>query len=326
MPVHEFDERVAKVSGSFLVCEEIAVLQVNVGLRCNQRCLHCHLTASPSREEIMEWPIMERVIEVRRAIRCGRVDITGGAPELNPELARFIEALRKDDAAVQVRTNLSALLEPEAAGLAEFFRSWGVGLVASMPCYLEENVDAQRGAGTYEKSIAALKLLNGLGYGRDALLPLSLVYNPGGPFLPPPQAELEETYRDELGRRFGITFTHLIAITNMPVGRFLTELRAERKEADYRELLRRSFNPAAVRSLMCRHQLCVAWDGTLYDCDFNIARGLPVDHGAPDSLARFDFDLLARRRIVTADHCFGCTAGSGSSCGGQLADGACAES
>jgi radical SAM/Cys-rich protein len=202
--------------------------------------------------------------------------------------------------------------------MPELFREHQIWIVASMPCYLEENVCAQRGKGAYERSIAVIKRLNALGYGSNSELPLNLVYNPGGPFLPPLQSVLEEDYRRELGRRFGITFTHLLTITNMPLGRFRTELIRKKEEGNYLKLLRKSFNLQTVTGLMCRHQLSVDWNGTLYDCDFNLSLGLPVNHGAPDHIQSFRLKDLWKRRIVTGEHCFACTAGSGSSCGGAL--------
>jgi radical SAM/Cys-rich protein len=214
--------------------------------------------------------------------------------------------------------NLTVLLEPGMEEIPELFRDHKIRLVASMPCYLEENVCAQRGKGAYEKSIEAIKRLNALGYGSNPDLPLNLVYNPAGAFLPPSQSALEEDYRRELGNRFGITFTRLLTITNMPLGRFRMQLHHQKQEGNYIELLRKSFNPQTVEGLMCRHQLSVGWEGTLYDCDFNLALRLPVDHGAPDHIISFDLIDLTKRRIVTGDHCFGCTAGSGSSCSGAL--------
>jgi radical SAM/Cys-rich protein len=202
--------------------------------------------------------------------------------------------------------------------IPEFFREHSVRLVASLPCYLEENVCAQRGNDVYEKSIMAIRQLNTLGYGNDPELPLSLVYNPGGPFLSPPQSALEEDYRRQLGERFGISFTHLLTITNMPLGRFRAHLSHMGQETNYLALLRNSFNPDTLPGLMCRHQISIGWDGTLYDCDFNLALGLPVNHGAPDHIKRFKLEDLTIRRIVTGEHCFGCTAGAGSSCGGAL--------
>ena len=316
--MNDFEKRIARMSGGGLQSQKIETLQVNLGLRCNQQCIHCHLEASPGRKEMMEWPIMELVLEACKRARCQLVDLTGGAPELNPNFCRFVEALYREGHRVQVRTNLTVLLEPGMEEMPEFFRERQVQLVASMPCYLEENVCAQRGPGVYEKSVAAIKRLNALGYGYKSSLPLNLVYNPGGAFLPPPQSALEEDYRRELAGRFGIVFTHLLTITNMPLGRFRIELARQNREEDYLRLLRQSFNPQTVDGLMCRHQLSVGWDGTLFDCDFNLALGLPVNHGAPDHIRFFKIGDLQRRRIVTGEHCFGCTAGSGSSCHGAL--------
>jgi radical SAM/Cys-rich protein len=297
---------------------KIETMQVNLGFRCNQRCVHCHLEASPERGEMMEWSTMEQVLEAARKACCQLVDLTGGAPEINPNFRRFAAALHEHGHQVQVRTNLTVLLEPGLEEMPEFFRDHQVRLVASLPCYLEENVRAQRGERVYEKSTAAIRRLNDLGYGTEPGLPLNLVYNPGGPFLPPPQPALEEDYRRELHGRFGITFTRLLTITNMPIGRFRTELGRSNMERNYLDLLQKSFNPETVGGLMCRHQLSVGWDGTLYDCDFNLALGLPVNHGAPDHVRGFEPEELWKRRIVTGEHCFGCTAGSGSSCAGAL--------
>jgi radical SAM/Cys-rich protein len=316
--MNDFERQIAKINGEGLHSMNIETLQVNLGLRCNQRCAHCHLEASPQREEIMGWDVMELVLKAAKRSGCQLVDLTGGAPEINPYFRRFLAALRQEGHPVQVRTNLTVLLEPYMEGMPEFLRKHQVRLVASMPCYLEENVRAQRGPGTYEKSVAAIKILNGLGYGSNPALPLNLIYNPGGPFLPPAQSALEEDYRRELGQRFGIVFSHLLTITNMPLGRFRNELDRRGQRETYQRLLRDSFNLRTVSGLMCRNQLSVGWDGTLYDCDFNLALGLPVDHGAPDHIKNFKPEDLMTRRIVTGDHCFGCTAGLGSSCGGAL--------
>ncbi len=313
-----FERRIAGITGSALHSLEIDIVQVNLGLRCNQHCVHCHVSASPQRTEMMEWPTMEMIVESARRVGCGLVDLTGGSPELNPHFCRFVEALRGEHVSVQVRTNLTVLLEPEMEQMPQFLRKHQVQIVASMPCYLEQNVRAQRGPGVYEKSVEAVKRLNGLGYGRESQLQLNLVYNPGGPFLPPEQAALEADYRRELMERFGLSFTRLLTITNMPIGRFRSELRKQHREQDYVRLLMESFNPQTLDGLMCRHQVSVGWDGTLYDCDFNLALGLPVDHGAPDHIRRFDPPTLVTRRIVTGEHCFGCTAGCGSSCRGAL--------
>ncbi|OGP87229.1 MAG: hypothetical protein A2156_09555 [Deltaproteobacteria bacterium RBG_16_48_10] len=316
--MNDFEKQIVEVSREGLHSVKIETLQVNLGLRCNQQCNHCHLEASPQRRETMEWPIMERVLEAARSVRCRLVDLTGGAPELHPHFRCFVETLRQKGHPVQVRTNLIVLLEPGMEEMPEFFHNHRIQLVASMPCYLEENVLAQRGLGVYGRSIKVMKRLNSLGYGLEPDLPLNLAYNPGGPFLPPSQSALEEDYRRELGQRFGITFTRLLTLTNMPMGRFRTKLVRQNQESDYRTLLRKSFNLQTVEGLMCRRQISVGWEGTLYDCDFNLALGLPVNHGAPDHIRNFKSEELSMRRIVTGEHCFGCTAGSGSSCGGAL--------
>jgi radical SAM/Cys-rich protein len=316
--MNNFEKQIAEVGSEGLHSLKVKTLQVNLGLRCNQQCNHCHLEASPQRKEMMEWPTMRLVLEAARSVRCELVDLTGGAPELNPFFRRFILALRQGGLSVQVRTNLTVLLEPGMDTMPGFLRDHQVQLVASMPCYLEENVCAQRGAGVYGKSVEAIRRLNKLGYGYESSLCLNLVYNPGGPFLPPPQLALEEDYRRELHKRFGIRFTRLLTITNMPMGRFRKELNRQNQEESYLELLRKSFNPLTLQGLMCRHQITIGWDGTLYDCDFNAALGLAVNHGAPDHIRFFNAEDLWTRRIVTGEHCFGCTAGSGSSCGGAL--------
>lgn len=317
-PANDFDRRLSRASGDGLRAVAIETVQVNLGLACNRRCAHCHLDGRPSRKEMMDWGMMELVLDACRSARPKLVDLTGGAPELNPHFRRFVEALRKEGHPVQARTNLTVLLDRGNETLPEFLRGHEVQLAASLPCYLEENVEAQRGKGAFQKSIAALRRLNALGYGAKGGLPLHLVHNPTGPFLPPAQADLEKDYRRELGRRCGVTFSNLFTIVNMPIGRFLAGLRAQGQEEAYCRLLRDSFNPKTVEGLMCRRQVSVAWDGALYDCDFNLALGLRVHEGVPDHVRNFDPTLLATRRIVTGDHCFGCTAGSGSSCGGVL--------
>jgi radical SAM/Cys-rich protein len=314
----EFEKQIGQLTGGGLHSRQIEIFQINLGLQCNQQCLHCHLNSSPHRTEMMEWPVMELALHAAGDSGCRLVDLTGGAPELNPNFCRFIEALRRKGHEIQVRTNLTVLLEPGMQEIPEFFREHKIRLVASLPCYLEENVSAQRGRGVYEKSITAIRQLNTLGYGKDPELPLNLVYNPGGPFLPPPQSALEEDYRRELGSRFGISFTQLLTITNMLLGRFRTHLSRLGQERDYLTLLRKSFNPDTLSGLMCRYQISIGWDGTLYDCDFNLALGLPVNHGAPDHVKSFRLSDLNLRRIVTGEHCYGCTAGAGSSCQGAL--------
>ncbi len=313
-----FDERVGQFTGGGLTCTGIETLQVNLGLVCNQCCRHCHVSASPKRTESMSWPTMEMAVAAADSARPGLVDLTGGAPELNPHFKRFVEELTDGGHTVQVRTNLTALLTPGLEELPEMLARRRVGLVASMPCYLEENVTAQRGAGAYAGSVEAIRRLNALGYGVEPGLKLDLVYNPGGAFLPPGQASLEADYRRELDNRFGLSFSRLLTITNMPIGRFWAEMKDAHRDVEYLRLLEGSFNPDTLDGLMCRHQVSVGWDGTLYDCDFNLALGLPVDMDAPAHVREFDPERLAGRRIVTGAHCFGCTAGCGSSCKGAL--------
>jgi radical SAM/Cys-rich protein len=317
--MNAFEKQLAGAGREGLHACDIETIQVNMGLKCNQACVHCHVSASPERSETMPWAVMERILDVAKTAKPKLVDLTGGSPELNSHFRRFVESLRRGGHPVQVRTNLTALLEPGLETLPQFLRENDVQLVGSMPCYLEENVCAQRGEGVYMKSITAIRLLNGLGYGAGSGPPLSLVYNPAGPLLPAGQVDLESDYRRELGNRFGIVFTNLLTIANMPIGRFGNTLKKTGQLDEYMTLLRNSFNPGTVEGLMCRHQLSVGWDGTLYDCDFNLALGLAVDHGAPDHIESFALEELAERRVVTGDHCFGCTAGQGSSCGGALA-------
>ncbi len=301
-----------------LTAGTIDTLQVNIGLKCNLSCVHCHLACGPDREEEMNRETMAAVVEAANVIRPDLVDITGGAPEVNPHFRVFITELRKHGHPVQVRTNLTAMLSMGLHETAAFLRDHKVHLVASLPCYLEENVCRQRGEGTYEKSVEVLQELNSLGYGTDPELSLSLVYNPGGPFLPPDQAQLEADYRRELKERFGIEFTRLYTIANMPIGRFWRDLDREEKADEYMQLLVEGFNCHTVDGLMCRHQINIGWDGTIYDCDFNLALDLPVGDDQADSVHDFRPELLEGRAIASGDHCFGCTAGAGSSCAGAL--------
>ena len=317
MSVTDF-EKTAIPEGNGLHAGHPDVLQVNLGLRCNQACVYCHLECSPERPESMDRPVMNLVRSAAARLSPRLVDLTGGAPECHPRMREFVRELREDGHTVQLRTNLTALLLPGHEDLPQFFRDHRVRLVASLPCYTEENVCAQRGAGTFGTSIEAIRRLNAVGYGDGGELTLDLVYNPGGAFLPGEQAALEADYRRELGRAFDLRFSRLLTITNMPVGRFGASLRKEGKEEEYIRLLRNSFNPATVPCLMCRSQVEVGWDGTLYDCDFNLALRLAVNHGTPSHIRNFDPMALEGRRIVTGPHCYACTAGAGSSCGGAL--------
>ena len=267
----------------------------------------------------MAWETMCAVKAAALRAGASLVDITGGSPELNPRLLDFIADLRAARLAVQVRTNLTVLLENGQEGTITFFREHAVQLVASMPCYLEENVRTQRGPSAYPHSIEAIRRLNAAGYGVQGGPQLNLIYNPVGVFLPPDQEVLEEDYRRELMDRFGITFSRLLTITNMPLGRFGRQLQADGREEEYFGLLADAFNPQTVAGLMCRHQISVGWDGTLYDCDFNLALHYPVNHDVPTHVDHFEATTHRHRRIVTGRHCFGCTAGHGSSCRGALA-------
>ncbi len=316
--MNAFDARIKEVFPDGLRSRGIDTLQVNTGRYCNLACRHCHLECSPDRREMMPWRIMEKILALTEKNVLRLVDVTGGSPELHPDFLRFISALRERNQTVQIRTNLTAIMESPAKEIIPFLREHEVGLVGSLPCYLEENVDFQRGPEVYRRSIAALRLLNEAGFGVENGLPLALVFNPGGAFLPPDQYSLEEDYRRELKARFGISFTRLIVLTNMPLGRFQKHLREHNETAGYLSLLRNAFNPATVAGLMCLDQISVDWDGTMYDCDFNLSLGLAVNHGAPRTVEAFDRNLLAKRRIVTGVHCFGCTAGAGSSCAGSI--------
>jgi len=319
--MNAFDSRVQQDCDLELCASVIDTIQVNTGLKCNQSCIHCHLECGPDREEEMTWDTMEAIIDAAGSLQPDLIDITGGAPELHPDLRRFISELRSDGHTVQVRTNLTAMFESDLDATIQFFKDQKVRLVASMPCYLEKNVTRQRGAGIYEKSVHVLQALNSSGYGKNPDLPLNLVYNPGDPVLPPDQQQLEANYKRELFERFGIHFTSLLTITNMPIGRFWRNLEQEAKADEYMDLLVDGFNCQTVEALMCRTQVSVGWDGTLYDCDFNLALDIPISNGYSRSIRDINPDIMISRHIATGMHCFGCTAGAGSSCGGALSAG-----
>ena len=296
-------------------------LQVNLGYRCNLSCAHCHVNAGPTRTEMMTADTVETVLRVleQRRVRC--LDLTGGAPELNPHFRRLVSSARAMGVHVMDRCNLTVLFEPGMEDLGAFLAEQEVEIVASLPCYLESNVEQQRGKGVYDDSIRALRRLNSLGYGSDPALPLNLVYNPVGPVLPPPQAALEADYKRELHARFGVHFNQLYTITNMPISRFGAVLLSHGQFHDYMALLRNSFSDANLEGVMCRSLVSVDWRGYLYDCDFNQMLDIPM----LASDRRHLRDLLAGAEVVgwpiaTGEHCFGCTAGQGSSCGGALDD------
>ncbi|RJP33577.1 MAG: radical SAM/Cys-rich domain protein [Phycisphaerales bacterium] len=313
-----FERRVAEATGEALSALSIDTIQVNVGLKCNLACRHCHVEASPKRTEQMTWETMLQVLDAARGSGAGAIDITGGEPTMHPHFRRFVAAARRDGFDVIVRTDLTIMLEEGYRDLPDFLAGLRVRLIASLPCYLPENVNRQRGLSVYERSVEAIRALNAAGFGVERGLTLDLVYNPLGPMLPPPQARLEADYRRELRARFGIEFNRLITITNMPIGRFLHDLQRDGRAASYEQLLRERFNPQTVGSLMCRRQVHVSWDGALHDCDFNYALGMRTNSGSPAHVRAFDPQRLAERRIQCGTHCFGCTAGFGSSCGGAL--------
>jgi radical SAM/Cys-rich protein len=319
VPNPHFDATLARHGIRALSRNSPTTIQVNVGKLCNQACHHCHVDAGPRRTERMTRATAERVLEMLAASpRVETLDITGGAPELNPNFAMLVERARALGRKVIVRCNLTVTLEPGMEWLVEFYRRSAVELVCSLPCYTAENTDRQRGAGVFEKSIAALKQLNAAGFGGGELS-LDLVYNPIGASLPPAQAELEEQYRDELGRNFGIVFDRLLTITNMPIARFASQLSATGSHSAYMSLLVNHFNPATVDALMCRDLVSIGWNGRLYDCDFNQMLEIPIGADVSTVWDVEDVSELAGARIATGSHCFGCTAGAGSSCGGAIA-------
>src|SRR6266516_1206021 len=299
------------------------ILQVNVGKLCNLTCMHSHVNAGPKRKEIMARKTIDRIIDWLARTDVPTVDLTGGAPEMIPDFRYFIEqvkALRPHRHIID-RCNLTILLERGYEDLAAFLARNEVEIVASMPCYTPENVNAQRGEGVFEGSIAALQVLNSLGYGIDPDLLLHLIYNPVGAFLPPSQNELEADYKRELKKHFGIVFNNLYTLTNLPIGRFASYLRHNNKLNEYMELLIQAFNPATISGLMCRNTISVGWRGEVYDCDFNQQLGMQCcGNGGSKPLFLWDIapDSFEGREIMTGDHCFGCTAGAGSSCGGAI--------
>jgi radical SAM/Cys-rich protein len=325
--VRPFAEALAGSGLHPLRATSIETLQVNVGKLCNQTCGHCHVDAGPDRREAMSRGTAELCIAAIEHSNIPTLDITGGAPELNPNFRWMVERARALGRRVMDRCNLTVLLTAPQTDLAEFLAGHQVEIVASLPYFQADRTDAQRGAGVFDASIEALRKLNALGYGDAASgLKLNLVYNPAGAFLPPAQQSIEADFRRELARRYGIVFTALYTITNMPISRFLEYLQRSGNYTRYMEKLAAAYNPSAAASVMCRTMISVGWDGTLYDCDFNQMLELPALAGPPRGeplhirdIAAGDITPLATREIVTARHCYGCTAGAGSSCGGATA-------
>jgi radical SAM/Cys-rich protein len=303
-----------------LVRGKLDTLQANLGYRCNQACLHCHVAASPKRTEEMSWETMTLLLEFAQRQQIKTLDLTGGAPEMNPHFRDLVRAARALGMRVIDRCNLTILAEPGYEDLAQFLADQAVEVVASLPCYLEENVNKQRGDGVFHASLNGLRQLKALGYGApESGRVLNLVYNPGGPSLPPNQGQLELAYKEQLATRYGIVFNQLFALTNMPIQRFGSQLLAQHQFADYMKLLKGAYQSANLPGVMCRSLISVGWQGEVFDCDFNQMLGLPLGAFTTPSQIKDLLDQdLNLRPIRVADHCYGCTAGQGSSCGGAV--------
>jgi radical SAM/Cys-rich protein len=315
-----FDTAIARSGVGPLRRARVRTLQVNVGRRCDLACHHCHVEAGPKRTETLDVRVADAVLRLlERNAGVETLDLTGGAPELCAQFRRLVREARAQGREVIDRCNLTVLFEPGQQDTAEFLAAEGVRIVASLPCYSADNVDRQRGRGVFERSIRALQLLNRLGYGKPGSpLGLDLVYNPQGPSLPPEERELEARYREELREGFGIEFHRLATLANMPIKRFAHTLARDGQHEAYMALLVNHFNPDTIPALMCRHLLSIAWDGALHDCDFNQMLEIPLAAGPRSLFELEDLRALEAAEIATAPHCFGCTAGSGSSCGGAL--------
>ena len=296
----------------------IEIFQINVGYMCNMTCKHCHVDAGPDRKEIMTKETLEYCLEAIDHHQIQTVDLTGGAPEMNPHFRWFVDEVFKLDKHIIVRSNLTILDTRKFEDLPQFMADRGVEITCSLPFYSKRRTDAQRGEGTYDKSIKVLKILNEIGYGKDENLQLNLVYNPVGAFLPPDQESLQEDYKERLWNDHGIVFNELYTITNLPISRYLNFLLMSDNLEEYMEKLITSFNPGAAQGVMCRNTISIGWDGTLYDCDFNQMLKMQTNHGSPDHIKEWNIEKLNQREIVVNQHCFGCTAGAGSSCGGAV--------
>jgi radical SAM/Cys-rich protein len=317
-----FREKVESLGLFPLRPSKLEIFQVNIGYMCNQVCKHCHVDAGPDRTEIMSQQTMQQCLDVLQRTKIRTLDITGGAPELNPDFRWFVKAAKSvGTPEIIVRSNLTILRSnPKFYDLPEFFRKNNIHVCSSLPFYNASKTDRQRGEGVFEDSIEALRMLNEVGYGVEGSgLVLDLVYNPTGAFLPGDQKQLERDFKHELKEHFNITFNNLFTITNIPISRFLDFLVESGNYEDYMEKLITAFNPSAVSGVMCRNTISVDWQGNLYDCDFNQMLGLKTTNNAGPHITRFDVDELEIREIVTGQHCFGCTAGAGSSCQGAIA-------
>jgi radical SAM/Cys-rich protein len=314
-----FEKKLQAASLCPLVSRDIVTLQINMGKRCTLLCKHCHVEAGPGRTEEMSRATLEKCLAIAAGPSISTVDITGGSPEMNPHIEWFLDAAAKLGKRLIVRSNLVILLDKEYERFIDVYVRNKVELAASLPHWKAEKCDRQRGEGSFDKIVAVIRILNGLGYGREGSgLVLDLVHNPMGSFLPGPQAALEQEYKAELATVHGVIFNKLFCLTNNPVGRFREHLAAKGTYEEYLATLERAFNPLAAENVMCRTTLSVGWDGSIYDCDFNQMLGLRVDHGAPNHIEKFDLEALRQRRIVVDDHCYACTAGQGSSCQGAV--------
>ncbi|NOZ11263.1 MAG: radical SAM/Cys-rich domain protein [Gammaproteobacteria bacterium] len=316
--ITEFGQKLSESGIWPLTRAPLSELQVNLGRLCNQACHHCHVDAGPQRTEIMAWPTMEKILEWARQNHTQRADITGGAPELNPHFRQFVDGFLDMDVTLTSRCNLTVLFEPGQEDLAEWYAQRKIRLVCSLPCYSKKNVDSQRGKGVFTKSIAALQKLNDLGYGHNNDLVLDLVYNPGGAYLPPAQSQLEADYKTHLRKEFDVVFSSLLSLANLPINRFRHALSRDGQLEAYEHLLQHHFNADTVPGLMCRHLVSVDWLGEVFDCDFNQMIDLPLGASPRKKLWELKRQDLENQPVAIKDHCFGCTAGAGSSCGGAL--------
>ncbi len=307
-----------------IIRQELQTVQVNLGYRCNQQCLHCHVNAGPNRTESMDWKTISHVLDFTVKAGAQTLDLTGGAPELNPHFRQLVAQAREQGLEVIDRCNLTILQEPGQEDLAAFLASHSVQIIASLPCYLEENVDRQRGKGVFQASLRSLRTLNALGYGlSDSPLQLSLVYNPQGDTLPPDQAVLEQDYRQRLREQYHVEFTRLFALANMPIKRFGSTLISKGRFRQYMDTLRNAHQPQNLPEVMCRSLISIDWRGYVYDCDFNQMLDLPIGMDTttrPTHISELEPRVLKGHPIRVAGHCYGCTAGQGSSCGGALDD------
>ena len=316
--IPSFESKIQDMGMKNLKPVGIDIFQVNVGKMCNQVCKHCHVDAGPDRKEIMTRDTMQQILDAMDGMPVKTVDLTGGAPEMNPDFRWFVEELSKKGAEIIVRCNLTIILaNPKYHDLPDFFKKHKVNVVSSLPSFTARRTDAQRGDGVFNKSIEALKMLNAVGYGKEGTgLQLDLVYNPSGAYLPDDQSILESEFKSRLKDGFDIDFNNLYSITNLPVSRFLDYLLNSGNYEDYMSELANAFNPIAAEGVMCRNMVSIGWDGYLYDCDFNQMLDLKLNHGAPNHIKDFDWQKVLNREIIINQHCFGCTAGAGSSCGG----------